>query len=72
MFCAFLPAIAVPHTSTDIIITFAAHANYEQNTPISQQLSETMTYSIKQHQFDLADTLQYLRSAASLDTENEE
>lgn len=43
----------------------------EQNTPMSQQLSETMTYSINQHQFGLADTLQYLRSAASLDTKNE-
>lgn len=43
----------------------------EQNTPMSQQLSETMTYSINRHQFGLADTLQYLRSAASLDTKNE-
>jgi len=43
----------------------------EQNTPISQQLSETMTYSIKQHQFGLADTLQYLHSTASLGTKHE-
>lgn len=43
----------------------------EQNTPICQQLSETMTYSIKQHRFGLADPLQYLRSRASLDTKDE-
>lgn len=43
----------------------------EQNTPVSQQLSETMIYSIKQYQFGLADTQQYLPTTALLETKNE-
>lgn len=43
----------------------------EQNTPVSQQLPATMTYSIKQHQFGLANTLQYLPTTAPLDIKDE-
>lgn len=43
----------------------------ERNTQENQQLSGTMTYSIKQHQFGLADTLKYRPTTASLDTKNE-
>lgn len=43
----------------------------EQNTPVSQQLSEALTHSIKHHQFGLAGTVQYLPATAPLDTKNE-
>lgn len=43
----------------------------EQNIPVTQQVSETTTYSIKEHQFGLADSLQYLPTTASFDTKNE-
>lgn len=70
--CAFLPAIEIPLTLTNRPpLQLMQNKLGGQHVPISQQLSEPMTYSIKQHQFVLADTLQYLCSIAAVDTGNE-
>lgn len=70
--CIFLPAIMIPLTLTDRSpLQLMQNTLGAQYAPIRQQLSETMTYSIKQHQLVLADTLQSLCNIASVGAGNE-